>query len=362
MPTPDKTLLVGEPNPKPEVGRNQRPVNLKKLMGMSPEARSRAIVRRANYIIQNNPFPSAMSWDYLHAIWYPESSGMIRPERALVMQYKKLQEWFPHSEKEMAARASIDDARRRNFPSPESAILNMEETLKPFKETSLCHRLVELVRPIFEKRKCDKIVAFGMVTFGPPAAPVKALTVRWTTQHASLIVIREIWEECNKRAKKPLQIYLQDPQYWEQDVEVAKHFGMTVVNAGMCHHMGWVHIDESTLVCESSVTMAFPELLMEIARPIAILASGPWEFKADIESHADQPYTLTVMRPKKLEYLEDKETEGKESTSKEIKGKESKGKETEDRETMNVPHSGLQATLPSLCNTYTRTFLIGSRC
>lgn len=147
-----------------------------------------------------------------------------------------------------------------------------------FKETELHGRLRNLVIELCKSGKFDKIVAFGAGTFDYQGGRDKPQGVKQLTQHAALLSIRDIWEEFNSNRNGEFQIYLQDPFYSAEDEKVAKNHGMTVVKGAFSHQMGWIKIDESTLVVDfaTPTELFLARLVFEISRPAGVLICFPW--------------------------------------------------------------------------------------
>lgn len=130
-------------------------------------------------------------------------------------------------------------------------------------------------------------------------------------QHAALEAIRSVWEEHSKsRLNLPeLPIYIQDPQYSELDelIAGAEPHNLKVVNCSFGHQMGWVKVDNSTLVVD--FVSGFPtfELSLEIARPVAFFSGSPFEDSSDSddkEPNISWSYTLENKEGEKIQIPE----------------------------------------------------------
>lgn len=124
-------------------------------------------------------------------------------------------------------------------------------------------------------------------------APADSLiTLRTQIQHAALLAIRDAGKEEHKDS---CDIYLQDPQYLKIDEKVCAQFGMTVVNGDIGHQMGYLLIDEDTLVVDWMCSGSVVPLIFEITRPAGLLLAGPLSASLkDMESEVIFSYTLTV--------------------------------------------------------------------
>ncbi|PMD11942.1 hypothetical protein NA56DRAFT_541435, partial [Hyaloscypha hepaticicola] len=94
-------------------------------------------------------------------------------------------------------------------------------------------------------------------------------------QHAFLLAIRDTWKEEHKDAKGSFDIYLSDPLAMEIDEEVTAKFDMTVVNGDIGHQMGFLLIDEFTLVVDLVSCLSMIPLVFEITRPAGLLTVCP---------------------------------------------------------------------------------------
>jgi hypothetical protein len=122
-----------------------------------------------------------------------------------------------------------------------------------------------------------------------PAEVGNIVTIRVQTQHAALLAIRDAWMEKHEGS---FEIYLQDPQYLKIDEEVAAQFGMTVVNGDIGHQMGYLLIDQFTLVVDLISMFFVAPLIFEITRPAGLLT--PWPLLMEVlESEVIFSYTFT---------------------------------------------------------------------
>jgi hypothetical protein len=146
-----------------------------------------------------------------------------------------------------------------------------EGNIEGFQGTRLYQRFTNLVTPLFERRKINKIVAFGAM--GLAVGDQDQLTWRMHAQHAALEAMRDIWKKGNPSGGQ-FEIYLQDPQYQKIDSVVAEQHNMTIVNCRPGHQLGWLQIDEFTLVVDWAACFPVIELALEIARPAALFTTG----------------------------------------------------------------------------------------
>ncbi len=181
---------------------------------------------------------------------------------------RKIPQVFPDDKQVNKFRENLQKARESRHPAAGKVIAEFTQTLTYFRTTQLCKSLMALMKPLIETKKVDRILAFGGLSFGGPSPQ---LATRVQIQHAALVVIREMIAKENGGGQS-VPIYLQDPQYNKQDVEVAQHFNMEILNCDIGHQMGWLAITDSSLIVDLT-TMGFPikELIFEISRPAALL-------------------------------------------------------------------------------------------
>jgi hypothetical protein len=159
----------------------------------------------------------------------------------------------------------------------------MSKTIEHFNETQLSKRLALFINQNFREIDCKQIVAFGGTSLGySKYAPNQGdrggydeLPLKLQTQHAALLKMQT---QLRNLHKGDVPIFLQDPDYTEEDQKAAKELGMTIVNGHFGFEEGWIQIDESTLVVD--LHTSFPPLLQltfEISRPAGILTVFPYE-------------------------------------------------------------------------------------
>jgi hypothetical protein len=175
-----------------------------------------------------------------------------------------LAEWFPKPYDKLHHRIGINTARQQINPFTSVLALQFGATIAEFQSTALCKEVKKLVQKLFQEKKINKIVAFGLGMLGTPAPPRAKLTIRWQRQHATLLAIRDVWKETNTGN---FGIFIQDTQYSKRDEEVAAQYGMTVVNCDLGYQMGQLLIDEDTLLVDFITCFAVDRLAFEIIDP-----------------------------------------------------------------------------------------------
>jgi hypothetical protein len=164
-----------------------------------------------------------------------------------------------------------------------------KESIRQFESTQLCAQLKQLIVPHLMQTKITKIVAFGRSTLTPFYDIRNTLrTPLLHAQHAALEAIRSVWEEHRPSETTELQIFLRDPQYCELDKHVAEIHSMEVVNCSFGHQMGWLQVDESTLVVNLRACFPIERVSFEITRPASFLCGDP--YKSYSESISDKPW------------------------------------------------------------------------
>ncbi|KAH7382995.1 hypothetical protein BKA64DRAFT_761118 [Cadophora sp. MPI-SDFR-AT-0126] len=141
----DRPLKVGLLNTKPNFKIDQDPLERKKLKAMEADDRARAIVRRANFYIQMQPHSWAISGAFKKAYdeakakdkvsftkptelivmpskWEPH---LIRSQLAHLLFLRKVEPWFPFSDKELSTSKDHEDARIKHWPTAAPIISHM---------------------------------------------------------------------------------------------------------------------------------------------------------------------------------------------------------------------------------------------
>ncbi|TGO25029.1 hypothetical protein BPAE_0089g00340 [Botrytis paeoniae] len=172
-----------------------------------------------------------------------------------------------------------------------------QETIAKFEESELCRRFESFFEKLCRDGKFDKIVAFGTGPIAVIDAGNASFRVRNQVQHASMLTIRRVWERYNPG--KRLSIYLQDPAYNKNYVEVAYEHNMRILDGDFGHQMGWLKIDKSTLVMSFACTFPVQRLVSEIARPAALYFTGVIvnDFIEFQENNEDRVFSSTLALP-----------------------------------------------------------------
>ncbi|KUJ14283.1 uncharacterized protein LY89DRAFT_671646 [Mollisia scopiformis] len=151
----------------------------------------------------------------------------------------------------------------------------MEKTISSFRDTDYCNALVDIIKTYSNVIRCRKIVAFGggsMAQASTGSYRHNEAVLRIQTQHAALWIIRRTLESIHNHN---IDIYLQDPDYTDNDLKAAARFNMKILNGRPGFQKGWLEIDESTLVVNLSTGFKyFWHLISEISRSIAMLSLG----------------------------------------------------------------------------------------
>lgn len=167
------------------------------------------------------------------------------------------------------------EARKERNPDAARLASEFQKVITDFQKTELCHQVKTMARRLFQSRQVNRLVAYGLGGLSSPTPPGHPVTINSQKQHAALLAIRDTWKEEHKDAKGSFDIYLADPDYWEVDEKAAAHFGMTVVNGDIGHQMGYLLIDESTLVVDLIGGMTVLPLVFEITRPAGLITVVP---------------------------------------------------------------------------------------
>lgn len=123
---------------------------------------------------------------------------------------------FPQTKAEKKQVQKIEDDTKAFWPDKAIAKSVFDKNINEFKKSPACARVHEMARKSFEKKNCNKIVAFGGSSMFPGAWKDSELVTRFQTQHAFVLELREVWRQCNKGAQD-LPIYIQDPAYYPLD-------------------------------------------------------------------------------------------------------------------------------------------------
>ncbi|KAG4027153.1 hypothetical protein MFRU_032g00190 [Monilinia fructicola] len=285
---------VGLKNPDPVDTIDQNPIDHNTLKHMNTKDRNRRVVGRANFFGQLSFLPYTLdakncSVDMRDARRKAAEGDNIcntSPTLALKMPTESLIEAYPSSEEYNQQGQKFWQERENAYQSADALDVAFREAIARFGSTMLCEKLKKLTEKLCQDQKFDKIVAFGGNTLGHKNQPPMAQGVKLFAQHAALLSIRDNWVKLNDgKSKDDFEIYLQDPLYNKNDLEVAKRHGMTIVCGDLCHQMGWVLIDDRTLVVDLDVPheVNLPRLVFEISRPAGLLICSPPKYTAGSE-------------------------------------------------------------------------------
>ncbi|KAM3148786.1 hypothetical protein ABEW05_010981 [Botrytis cinerea] len=271
-------LWQGEKNPRPDVhGLYKRQLDWRALNSMQKEDRVKLVIKRANFFNHCFPPPYALGGATFRRIDIMRreaaktgnlgKEGFDRPE---MMPLDILNAIYPRSTNDLNLIAF-------QFEGPlklqiEGVKKVFQETIVRFEESELCQRFELFFEKLCKDGKFNKIVAFGTGPIAVIHAGSASIRVRNQVQHASMLTIRRVWERCNPGKRLP--IYLQDPLYNNHCVEVAYDHNMRILDGDFGHQMGWLKIDQSTLVMSFSCTFPLARLVSEIARPAALYFTG----------------------------------------------------------------------------------------
>lgn len=203
--------------------------------------------------------------------------------------FRDLEALFPPTDKEN--KCSFAELSLLKFPDFDSARSVFRNNMERIRDGELRKQIVELVRKLFQTRNIDKIVAIGGGGLVNPSRPEGVSTLQVHTQHALLLVMRDVWKEIHPN--RELKIFIQDLCYHGLDEIVAASEGMQVVNGSMGHQMGWALLDESTFLVDLRTNFPIIRLTFEITRPAAILC--PFRIDDDI-LRDEKTYSVTLER------------------------------------------------------------------
>ena len=155
------------------------------------------------------------------------------------------------------------------------------QSIGDFSQSTACSKLWLFLGATFHsKLVCKKIVAFGAGSLGYAREKewdfVNGSIVAAQTQHAALLSIQKKLEIIYSHK---IPIYLQDPEYTEEDKKAAEKFGMKILNGNFGFGEAWLQLDEWTLVFEFRCVTSFQplyQIIFEISRPLAIFSVEKW--------------------------------------------------------------------------------------
>jgi hypothetical protein len=195
---------------------------------------------------------------------------------------------FPPSEEDLQKENREKEQRAAWNPDAATVRKNFDDVRAELARSKLRGELEKLIHHMKHRdRQCNKIVVFGAGTMCSPFAPTHHVAKACLNKHAALLVIRDALKADQASTDKAIKIFLQDDNYTQLDEEVLKEHGMTVVNGAAGYRMGFVLVDENTLVVDFGLRGDVFPLLREIARPAAILRHSPLDVNnyRNLEEH-----------------------------------------------------------------------------
>ncbi|KAK4105897.1 hypothetical protein N658DRAFT_503963 [Parathielavia hyrcaniae] len=90
-------------------------------------------------------------------------------------------------------------------------------------------------------------------------------------QHALVLVVRDAVEKAGHRAPGTIKCYAQDPRYVPLDEQLLGQAGITVLD----DPRAWLQVDEGSVVVGICPTIAFEDIIADIARPVAMVMQDP---------------------------------------------------------------------------------------
>jgi hypothetical protein len=157
----------------------------------------------------------------------------------------------------------------------------VRRSITDFSQSTTCKNLWLFLGATFNaKLVCKKIVAFGAGSLGYARDKewefTKGGILAAQTQHAALLSIQKKLEIIGPHK---IPIYLQDPEYTEEDKKVADKLGMNILNGNFGFGEAWLQLDEWTLVFDFRCAMSFLplyQIIFEISRPLATFSVEKW--------------------------------------------------------------------------------------
>jgi len=202
-----------------------------------------------------------------------------------------------------------EEARRKKYLSEHINAVCIQtqitQSITDFNQSTTCSNLWLFLGATFKpNRFCKKIVAFGAGSLGYARdkdwefADGSILVSQ--TQHAALLSIQKKLEIIYSRK---IPIYLQDPEYTEEDKKAADKLGMKIINGNFGFGEAWLQLDEWTVVFDFRCATSFPplyQIIFEISRPMAIFSVekltdpdpahdddwAAWSYKIVADEHA----------------------------------------------------------------------------
>ncbi|KAF7944060.1 hypothetical protein EAE96_010470 [Botrytis aclada] len=293
----------GEKNPRPDVhGVCTTHLDYRALKSMRKEDREKLVIQRANFFYHCYPLPHAVPGAALFQLQQRRKDaakakllGKKGSDRPKIMPLDIVNAKCKRSPNDVT---NLDFQFKWPLGLPiEKVQKGFQEIIAQFEETELCGRFESFFEKICKDGKFDKIVAFGTGPIAVVDAGPATFRVRNQVQHASMLTIRRVWERFNPG--KRLSIYLQDPAYNKHCVTVANEHSMRILDGDFGHQMGWLKIDESTLVMSFNLPFPLSELVSEIARPAALYftAAEVEDFTEFEEKNETRVFSSTLALP-----------------------------------------------------------------
>lgn len=134
-------------------------------------------------------------------------------------------------------------------------------------------RLCALLKPVLPERT-DKIVAFACGTMGPAGdgggegeKGAEEMVGRSMAQHALMLQVRDMLQECAGRDAGDAKCYAQDPGYTAVDEQVLGAEGVEVVE----DPEGFLEVDEASVVISVCPNVPVRQIVADIARPAVLI-------------------------------------------------------------------------------------------
>jgi hypothetical protein len=171
--------------------------------------------------------------------------------------------------------------RRKDTPIPndlDQIHTNFAMSGEPWLESDECRAIVQplLLHP--SARKIRKIVAFALGSLSRAGSDVLP---RWTAQHAMILGIATALQKANGHE---INCFAQEPLYADADKTFLQDRGITVLE----DPMGFLEVDEETLVISISPNVCVKQILADLTRPAAMIwdqvkphhpAENEWKMK-----------------------------------------------------------------------------------
>jgi len=161
-------------------------------------------------------------------------------------------------------------------PDPKKVADDFERHVQIFQKSNLCKRMKLFAGKLFREQPVNKIVAFGLGNLhsvvGGGRDNIQAL--RNHNQHATLLAIRDAWKESHEGK---FDIYVQDPLYLQEDMDILEKWDIKVVNSDMGFQIGACLLDAQTLVVDFIAIWPVATVAFEITRPAGFLTHASYD-------------------------------------------------------------------------------------